>query len=41
MTVTTDVLFFATDPTRGRELWVTDGIYNISHAKHINRAWEE
>jgi hypothetical protein len=38
MTVTTDVLFFATDPTHGRE---TDGIFNISHVKRIKRARDE
>lgn len=33
---TSNVLFFATDPTDGRELWVTDGVFNISLVKDIN-----
>ena len=28
--MTRNVLFFATDPTDGRELWVTDGLFNVS-----------
>jgi ELWxxDGT repeat protein len=34
--MTQNVLFFATDPTDGRELWVTDGLFNISLVKDIN-----
>jgi ELWxxDGT repeat protein len=41
MTVTADVLFFATDPTHRRELWVTDGIFNINLVKDINRTRDE
>jgi ELWxxDGT repeat protein len=30
-------MFLATDPTHGRELWVTDGIFNINLVKDINQ----
>jgi hypothetical protein len=39
MTVTTDALFFAIDPTHRRELWVMDGAFNIN--LDINRARDE
>src|SRR5690348_17093436 len=30
------VLFFANDGLHGRELWVTDGVFNVSLVKNIN-----
>jgi len=34
--MTVKVLFFATDPTHGTELWVTDGSFNIALVKDID-----
>jgi ELWxxDGT repeat protein len=41
MTVTTDLLFFAPDPTHGREPWGAGGSFNINLVKDINRARDE
>jgi ELWxxDGT repeat protein len=41
MTVTTGLLFFATDPTYGRELWVAAGSFNINFVNDINRTRDE